>query len=387
MTRKICVVTGTRAEYGLLRLLLQEIENEPSLELQLIVTGTHLSPEHGLTLREINAGKIKVTETVDILLSSASPVGVSKAIGLGIIGFSESFNRLSPDIVLLVGDRFEILAAATAALVQNIPIAHLHGGETTHGAIDESIRHAVTKFAHLHFVAVEPYRRRVIQLGEQPENVFVVGGLGVDAIANADLLSKKELEASLGFDLGERHLLVTFHPVTSGGQDSNAQLQALLDALDTVDPETRVIFTLPNADAGSASVSATIRAYSAARPHVKLFDSLGQLRYLSCLKLAKGIVGNSSSGLAEAPSFKVGTVNIGDRQAGRLRAESVLDCAANTRSITEALHKLLSDSFQKGLESVENPNGNPGASRMVAKILSNYPIAKLKQKIFHDVLF
>ena len=385
MTRKICVVTGTRAEYGLLRRMLHLIDSDPALQLQLVVTGTHLSPQHGLTIEEIEADGIDVADTVEILLSSDTPVGVSKAVGLGVIGLAESFARLAPDIVLLVGDRFEILAAATVALIHNIPIAHVHGGETTQGAIDESIRHAVTKFSQLHFVAVETYRDRVNQLGERPDRIFVVGGLGLDAIAHKPLLDKAELEESLDFNLGERHLLVTFHPPTAEHTNAEEQLDALLDVLDSIGTDIKLVFTMPNADAGGQVLRGKIHRYVSTRPHARAYESLGQLRYLSCLRYSSGIIGNSSSGVAEAPSLQIGTVNIGDRQAGRLRASSVIDCSPQRPAIAEAINLLLSRPFQDSLAEVINPNGPPGAADAIVNILRDYPIESLRGKQFYDI--
>lgn len=385
MSRRICIVTGTRAEYGLLRGIIEGARDDSAFELQLLVTGTHLSPEFGLTFREIEADDIPIRERVEIILSADTATGVSKAIGLGLIGFSDAFERLKPDIVVVLGDRFEILAAATAALVAGIPIAHIHGGETTEGAFDEAIRHSVTKMAHLHFVAAEPYRDRVIQLGEAPERVFLVGGLGVDSIRRLPLLSQEQLEQSLGARFGARNLLVTFHPPTLEGQSAELQMQALLDALDTVAPDTRVIFTMPNADTGSRSLSAIVNSFSASRANVSCFSSLGQLRYLSCMRYVDGVVGNSSSGLIEAPSFRIGTINIGDRQKGRLKATSVIDCEAEANAISAALSQLYSDTFQRHLQEVRNPYGEGGATDAILDILREHPLDGLLKKRFHDI--
>ena len=278
MTRKVCIVTGSRAEYGLLKGVIEGVRDAPGLELQVIATGMHLSPEFGSTWREIAADGIAIDERVEILLSSDSAVGVSKAMGLGMIGFAEAYARLAPDIVVLLGDRFELLPAAAAAVVAAIPIAHIHGGETSEGAFDEAIRHSVTKMAHLHFVAAEPYRRRVIQLGEDPSRVFLVGGLGIDAMERVETMDRAELEESLGFQLGERSLLVTFHPPTIEGKDPLAQLDELLAALDSLGPDTHLLFTLPNADTGGRALIARIEAYAAERPNVHAVASLGQRR-------------------------------------------------------------------------------------------------------------
>lgn len=383
--RRICVVTGTRAEYGLMRGLIAGLRDAPEFELQLVATGMHLSPEFGLTWREIAADGFAIDERVEILLSSDSAVGVSKAMGLGMIGFAEAFARLRPDLLIVLGDRFEILAAASAALVAGIPIAHIHGGETTEGAFDEAIRHSVTKMSHLHFVAAAPYRDRVIQLGEAPERVFLVGGLGIDAIKNAPLLDRAELETQLDLEFGERNLLVTFHPPTLNPGEAAAQMQALLDALDSLGPETHLLFTMPNADTGGRELAAMVDRFVAARDNARVFTSLGQLRYLSCMRLMDGVVGNSSSGLIETPSFGIGTVNIGDRQAGRLKAASVIDCAPQQDAIEAALERLFSDDFRKGLARVENPYGTGGATTAILDVLRRHPLSGLLKKSFHDI--
>lgn len=385
MIRRLCIVTGTRAEYGLLRGVLDGIRRAPDLQLQLIATGTHLSPEFGLTYREIEQDGFTIDERVEILMSSDTPVGVGKAMGLGLIGFADAFQRLQPDAVVLLGDRFEILSAAAAALVARIPIAHIHGGETTEGAFDEAIRHAVTKMAHLHFVAAAPYRDRVVQLGEAPGRVFLVGGLGVDAIRRADLLDRASLEHSLNFALGDRNLLVTFHPSTLDADPAADQLQALFDALDRLGPDTKLIFTLPNADVGGRELAAMVEAFVAERAHARAFTSLGQVRYLSCLAQVDGVVGNSSSGLTEAPSFRIGTVNIGTRQDGRLKAASVIDCAARQEAITGALAQLYAEDFRAILETVENPYGNGGASEAIVNVLRDQPLTDLMKKTFRDL--
>ncbi len=385
MTRKVCIVTGTRAEYGLLKGVIERVRSAPDLDLQLLVTGMHLSPEFGLTWREIADDGIAIDERVEILLSSDTAVGVSKAMGLGLIGIAEAYDRLRPDVVVLLGDRFEIFAAAAAALVAAIPIAHIHGGETTEGAIDEAFRHSVTKMAHLHFVAAAPYRDRVVQLGEDPAQVFVVGGLGIDAMDRVERMDRAELEDSLGFAIGPRHLLITFHPPTIDGRDPVTQLDELLAALETVDQDTHLLFTLPNADTGGRALIARIEAFAAGRPDVHAVASLGQRRYFSALALAEGVVGNSSSGLLEAPSLGVGTVNIGDRQAGRLRASSVIDCAPERESIEAALKTLFSPAFRDNLRDVRSPYGEGGASRRIVEVLRTAALGSLLKKTFHDL--
>lgn len=385
MTRRIAIVTGTRAEYGLLRGVIEGVEREPSLQLQLLVTGMHLSPEFGLTYREIEKDGFAIAERLEILLSSDTPVGVSKAIGLGVIGFAEAFARQRPDIVVLLGDRFEIFAAATAALIAGIPIAHIHGGETTEGAFDEAIRHSVSKMAHLHFVAAEPYRNRVIQLGEAPERVFTVGGLGIDAINRVSLLDRAKFERSIDFPLGPRNLLITFHPSTLDERPDTDQMQALLDALDGLGEDVRLIFTMPNADTGGRALGDMVRRYVAARPNARAYDSLGQHRYLSAMKHVDGVVGNSSSGLAEAPSFPIGTVNIGSRQAGRLRAASVIDCSPELDNIAAALEKLFSAPFKASVERTVNPYGTGGASAKIVRALAEHDLKDITRKSFYDL--
>lgn len=385
MTRRICIVTGTRAEYGLLRSVIQGVADADDCLLQIVATGAHLSPEFGSTYREIEMDGHTIDERIEILLSSDTPTGVSKAMGLGMIGFADTFVRLRPDIVVVLGDRFEILAAATAALVAGIPIAHIHGGETTEGAYDEAIRHSVTKMAHLHFVAAAPYRDRVIQLGEAPDRVFLVGGLGIDAIKQLDLLDRTGLETALDFRLGERNLLITFHPPTLDADDAGLQMQALLDALGMLDPSTHLIFTMPNADSGSRELRAMVDAFVANRSNARAFVSLGQYRYLSCMRHMDGVVGNSSSGIIEAASFRVGVINIGDRQRGRLRDGNVIDCAPEAHAIGDSLNRLFSDAFRAGLVDIRNPYGEGGASDAIVDVLRRHDLGGLLKKKFHDI--
>jgi len=385
--KKVCVVTGTRAEYGLLRWVLQGINDSPHLELQLVATGMHLSPEFGLTHREIEADGFRITRRVDMLLSGDTPAATAKSTGLGTIGLAGAFEDLRPDLVLLLGDRFEILAAASAALVSGVPIAHLHGGETTEGAYDESIRHAVTKMSHLHFVAAEPYRRRVIQLGEDPSRVFLVGGLGLDNLRKLELLDRAALEATLDFSLGPRSLLVTFHPATLERESPDAQMAEVLSALDGL-PEFHIIFTMPNADAGGRGIMQMIRDYAAEHPvRARTFSSLGTLRYLSCLRHCDIVLGNSSSGLIEAPSLGKPTVNIGDRQRGRLRADSVLDCPPRREAISQALRQASSPDFIAAAAIVKNPYDAGNASESIVRILEQTDLRSLSTKQFFDLPF
>ncbi len=379
--KKICVVTGTRAEYGLLRWVMEGIRQSPELELQLVVTGMHLSPEFGMTIDAIEADGFIVDRRVEMLLSSDSTVGVTKSMGLGMIGFADVLVELKPDLMLVLGDRYEIFAAAASAMIARIPIAHLHGGETTEGAFDEAIRHSITKMSHLHFVAADEYRRRVIQLGEQPEYVFNVGGLGIDNILRLKLLSRAELEEAIDFKLAKQNLLITFHPVTLEQNTSAQQLDELLAALAEL-KDTALIFTMPNADTEGRALLRQIEVFCAQHSQAHAYTSLGQMRYLSCIQHVDGVVGNSSSGLSEVPSLKKGTINIGNRQRGRLKAASVIDCEPKRKSIGIALERLYSTEFQAELLKVKNPYGNGGASEAILGILKNQSFKNLLKKTF-----
>jgi GDP/UDP-N,N'-diacetylbacillosamine 2-epimerase (hydrolysing) len=381
--RKICVVTGTRAEYGILSGLMKEIRADAEMQLQVIVTGMHLSPEFGLTYREIEQ-EFSIDRKIEILLSSDSAVGISKSMGLAQISFGEAYAELRPDIVVLLGDRFEIFSAAASATIARIPIAHIHGGETTEGAFDEAMRHSITKMSHLHFAAAEAYRQRIIQLGEEPARVFNFGAPGLDNIHGVKLLDRAELEHALGCALGKRNLLVTFHPATLE-MDAAAQFRELLTALDGLE-DTRLLFTKANADTEGRAINALVDEYVAAHPGKAVgFASLGQLRYLSALRHVDAVVGNSSSGLIEAPSFRIGTINIGDRQKGRIRASSVIDCAPQKDAIAGALRRLYTPEFQQGLREVVNPYGAGGATKKIAGVLRLAPLAGLLKKRFHDL--
>jgi len=384
MKRKICVVTGTRAEFGLLRPLMREIQATPGLELQVVVTGMHLSPEYGSTYREVEEAGFRADRKVEMLLGANTATAVSKSVGLGTIGFADAYDGLKPDLIVVLGDRFELLSAVTAALIAGIPVAHIHGGETTEGAFDEAIRHSITKMSHLHFVGAQDYGRRVIQLGEQPGRVFVVGGLGIDVIKQTTLLDRAALEKSLDFALGKKNLLITFHPVTLEGGSSVAQMNALLEALDELD-DTNLIFTMPNADTGGRELATLVDVYVRTRSHARVYSSLGYLRYLSCMQFVDGVVGNSSSGLAEAPSMRIGTVDIGDRQKGRLAADSVIHCEPDRDSIRAALQRLYDPDFQATLERTVNPYGDGGASKRIVEVLCNYPLDNILKKSFFDL--
>ena len=383
MKRKICIITGTRAEYGLLRWVMQGIKNDNELTLQIIATGMHLSPEFGLTYKAIEHDGFQIDRKVEMLTSSDTSVGIAKSIGLGLIGFADALHDLQPDLLVVLGDRFEIFSAVSAALVARIPVAHLHGGETTEGAFDEALRHSITKMSHLHFVATEPYRRRVIQLGEQPDRVFLVGGLGIDNIKLLQLLDRTALETSLDFKLGVKNLLITFHPVTLETATAPNQMQELLAALAQL-KDTQIIFTLPNADTDGRTLIEMVQKFVAEHTNARAYTSLGQLRYLSCIAQVDGVLGNSSSGLAEVPSFKKGTINIGDRQRGRLQADSVINCEPTQGSIASALTQLYSADFQTRLHNVTNPYGEGGASAKVVNTLKHYPLDGIVKKSFYD---
>lgn len=382
--RKICVITGARAEYGLLRWVMQGIKDDHELTLQVIATGMHLSPEFGLTYREIEQDGFQIDRKVEMLTSSDTPVGIAKSMGLGLIGFADALNELRPDLIVVLGDRFEIFAAVAAALVACIPVAHVHGGEATEGAFDEALRHSITKMSHLHFVAAEEYRQRVIQLGEQPERVFLVGGLGIDNIKRLKLLDRAELEASLDFKLGQKNLLITFHPVTLETATATDQMAELLTALAEL-KDTQLIFTLPNADTDGRGLIRMVEQFVAQHPNARAYTSFGQLRYLSCIAHVDGVVGNSSSGLAEVPSFRKGTINIGNRQRGRLRAASVINCEPTRQSIAAALERLYDADFQSSLNQVRNPYGEGGASEKVVETIKHYSIDGIAKKAFYDL--
>lgn len=380
--RKISVVTGSRAEYGLLSVVMKEIQEDPAFNLQVIVTGMHLSPEFGLTYTVIEKDGFVIDARVEMLLSSDTPVGIAKSIGVGVSGFADVFNVLKPDLVVLLGDRFEILAAAQAALVARIPVAHIAGGDTTEGAFDEAIRHSITKMAHLHFVTNEAAARRVRQLGENPAHIYTVGSPGIDQIKRIKFLDRKELEKELGFTFQKRNILVTFHPVTLDSQPAGSQFQELVKAIDGLAKDVGVIFTMPNADTDGRAIIGMINDYVAARHHTKAFTSLGQLRYLSTVAHVDAVVGNSSSGLYEVPSFKKATVNIGDRQKGRLQAASVINCRPESADIVRAIN----EAFTKDCSEAVNPYGSGDSARKIVAALKTIPDYKaLLKKHFFDV--
>jgi len=383
--RKICVVTGTRAEYGLLYWLMKGIQEDPDLGLQIICTGMHLSPEFGLTYREIEKDGFKIDKKVEMLLSSDTPIGILKSMGLGMIGFGEAYEELKPDIVVLLGDRFETFCAAAAACVSRIPIGHIHGGEITRGAMDEAFRHSITKMSHLHFTSTDEYRRRVIQLGELPDKVFNVGALGIENIKKLSLLSQKDLERAINFSLGEKSILVTYHPVTLEQATSQTQFQHLLDAIDEI-KGLHVIFTKSNADTEGRIINQMIDDYVAKNGDKAIsFTSMGQLRYLSAMKQVDAVVGNSSSGIVEAPSLKTPTVNIGDRQKGRIQAESIINCSPEKTAITEAIQHVISPEFRKSIKDLQNPYERENPARNIKKIIKTFDLGNILKKEFYDI--
>jgi GDP/UDP-N,N'-diacetylbacillosamine 2-epimerase (hydrolysing) len=363
---------------------MQGINDDPALTLQVVATGMHLSPEFGWTYREIEQDGFRIDRKVELLLSSDTPVGIAKSMGLGMVGFAQVLEELRPDLLVALGDRFEMFAAVSAALVAKIPVAHVHGGEVTEGAYDDAFRHAMTKMSQLHFVAAEEYRQRVIQLGEAPDRVFLVGGLGIDAIARVELMDRPSLEASLGFKFGAKNLLITFHPATLEAGNAADQMMELLAALDGLS-DTQLIFTLPNADAGGREIARLIAEFVAEHPNAHAYVSLGQQRYLSCVTLVDGVVGNSSSGLLEVPALGKGTVNIGDRQRGRLQPSSVINCQPDRSAIRTALSRLYSPDFQAGLTHIRNPYGAPGASRKIIDVLKRADLSGITLKQFHSL--
>ncbi|MDC1215166.1 UDP-N-acetylglucosamine 2-epimerase [Rhodospirillales bacterium] len=383
--RKICVITGTRAEYGLLYWLMKEIDADPALELQLIVTGSHLSNKYGYTVDTIVKDGFNITARVDIDLDDDSPAGIAHSMGLAISGVAKELVSIQPDIVVVLGDRFEILGAVEAAMVSRYVIAHIHGGEATEGLIDEPIRHAITKMSHLHFATAEPYRERIIQMGESAERVYTVGAPGLDNIDRLQILELDALSIYMGLDLSSGYFLVTYHPVTLSNDDPSIAIEALLVALDEFS-QHKIIITGVNADTGNDAINSAILDYAQANPdRVYVSKSLGQQRYLSAMKHCDAVIGNSSSGLIETPTFGVPTVNIGPRQRGRLRASSVIDCGESIEEISLAIHQSLSQKHKDLARTVDNPYGAPGASKRIKEILATAELDGLLMKKFHDI--
>lgn len=384
--RKICVFTGTRADYGLLADLMRLIRDGADTALQIIATNMHLSPEYGLTVREIEADGFTVDSRVEMLLSSDTPVGTVKSVGLAAIGYADALDRLRPDLIVILGDRYEMLPAAQAALIFGIPVAHLYGGDITEGAYDDAIRHAITKMSHLHFTATDEAARRVVQMGEDPARVFCVGSIGIDNILRVPAMTRAELEADLHFDLTDDYLLITFHPATMEALDAPAQTCALLDALDEAAPHSHLLFTLPNSDTAGRQVAAIVRDYAAARPERALaVASLGRRRYFSAVRHARAVVGNSSSGLTEVPAFGIPTLNIGRRQAGRTRGASVVDCDATPAAIAAGLRRVLTDHMRTVAATVPNPYYRPDTLATIYRTLATHPLDHLTTKHFHEM--
>lgn len=388
--RKICVVTGSRAEYGLLIPLLKRIQQDPHVTLQIVATAMHLSPEFGLTYRDIKADGFKIDKKIELLLSSDTAVGITKSMGLAFVGFADAFAELKPDILVLLGDRFETFCAAASGCVARVPIAHIHGGEITEGAIDDAFRHAITKMSHLHFTSTEEYRQRVIQLGENSDRVFNVGAIGIENIKNLPLLAKDKLEKDLGFNLGERYFLVTFHPVTLERDSAENQFKELLSALGQVildsDDKVKILFTKANADTEGRIINQLIDDYVASQSDGSIaITSMGQLRYLSAMKHAAVVIGNSSSGIIEAPSFKVPTVNIGDRQKGRVHAKSVFNCEPESSAIRRGIETVLSPSFVDGLANMSNPYEGQRTSTEIVETIKRIKLDNLIMKRFYDL--
>lgn len=387
MNRRVCVLTGTRAEYGLLRWILEDLREAPDFDLQVIATCMHLSPEFGLTYREIEADGFNIDRKVEMLLSGDTPSSVAKSMGLGMVGFSDALAELQPDVLLVLGDRFETISCVVAALVARVPVAHIQGGELSEGAIDEAIRHSITKMSQIHLVAADEYRRRVVQLGEHPRSVHLVGGPSLDNIQRLDLLRRDTLEAALDHKFARQNVLVTFHPVTLEGGTAVSQMAELLSALE-MRPDIGVIFTMPNADPEGRALFDQIEAFVEEHPQHSSFISLGQLRYLSTVAQVDAVVGNSSSGLTEVPSLGTATVNIGDRQRGRLKAPSVVDCRPEREEIVAALDLVLAPKFQEVVEqrvSPYDPHGDGQTARRVVEVLRTADLHDILKKRFYDL--
>ncbi len=384
--KKICIITGSRAEYGLIYWLIKEVKADQNFKLQLIVTGMHLSSEYGLTYKEIEKD-FKINKKIDINLVSDTSVGISRSMGIAQTSFSQAFKELKPDLLVLTGDRYETFSAASSAMISKIPIAHIHGGELTKGSWDDTIRHCISKMAHFHFTATEEYKRRVIQLGEQPSKVFNVGGMGIESIKRLKLLSKIEFEKSIKFKLNKKNIIVTFHPSTLDNQSSKKQFKELLDAIKDL-KDTNIIFTKTNSDTGGKEINKMIDFYTSQNHENSIgVISLGHLRYLSALQYVDVVVGNSSSGILEAPSFKIGTINIGNRQEGRIKAKSVVDCKAKKKDIKKSLNKIYSKSFQNMLSTVKNPYDNGLSSKKILKQLKKIKLDNILKKNFFDIRF
>ena len=383
--KSICVITATRAEYGLLKPLMDLVNQSKSFHLQVLVTGAHLSPEFGLTYKTIEKDGFRIDAKVEMLLSSDTPSGIVKSMGVGMIGFADAFQKLRPDALVILGDRYEILSAASAASVFKIPIIHLHGGEITEGAYDDAFRHAITKLSHIHFTSTDTHRERVIQLGEDPQYVHNVGAIGLDNIKNLQLKTQNELENELGFKFGKFNYLVTYHPETLSGTSSADEFKILLEAIEK-EEDSLFIFTKANADTDGRIINAMIDEFVLKNPErSKWFTSLGSLRFLSLLRLCDAIVGNSSSGIIEAPSLNVATINIGDRQKGRTQASSVVNCKLNYTEIKNAFLKVKEKVFNNLVKQTENPYGDGNTAERIINILERVNWNNITTKRFHHL--
>lgn len=369
--KKIVVLTATRAEYGQLKPIMTKFLCDSYYDTRIVVTGMHLSPEFGMTVKEIESDNILVDKKIEILLSSDTPVALSKSMGLALISFSEYFEECKPDAIMVLGDRYETLAVCCAAMNARIPIFHLHGGETTEGAIDEAIRHSLTKMSYLHFTSTEAYRKRVIQMGESPNRVFNVGAMGVENALNTQCMSVKELEESIGFELGKKYVVGTFHPVTLEAATAGKQTEELLAAIDR-HKDIRYLFTRANSDTDGRSINRILEEYEKSNDNFCLVDSLGMKRYLSALKYSLFVIGNSSSGLMEAPSFRIPTINIGDRQRGRIYGKTVIHCNPERHAIVEAIYKAMDTSFRESIKNVGNPYGDGHTSEKIVDIIKSF---------------
>lgn len=373
MKKIISIITGTRAEYSLLKPLYEKLTRFDDFDVRLAVTGSHLSSEFGMTYKEIEEDGLIIDEKIQILSDSDTPEAITKSMGVALIEFGAYFSKLKPDIVILLGDRYEALAIASAATLLRIPIAHLHGGEITEGAIDDAFRHAITKLSYLHFTSTEAYRKRVIQLGEAPSRVYAVGALGIENIKNLSLLSKSQLEDALQFSLEKPYCVVTFHPVTLEDNQAKEQVLALLDACESR-KDLAFVFTKANADTDGRLINQTIQSYVERNNHFLLVDSLGSKKFLSALKYAKMVIGNSSSGIIEAPSFSIPTINIGDRQRGRIQSKSIINCKPEKQSILEAMKLAESDAFLTTIRHTINPYGDGNTSEKIVNIIRDFLI-------------
>lgn len=386
--KKVVILTATRAEYGLLKPLIRKLDSEKDIEMSLAVTGAHLSSEFGMTIREIEEDCIHIAKRIEILLSSDTSVSLSKSMGLAIISFAEYFDEYKPDALVVLGDRYEALAVCCAAMNARIPIFHLHGGETTEGVIDEAVRHSITKMSYLHFTSTEIYRHRVIQLGESPDRVFNTGALGVENVLGTELLSLEELEEAIGYKLGKTYAVGTFHPATLEDSTAENQIWELLNAL-SKHPNIRYLFTKANADIDGRIINNLLSKYAKEHENFFLVDSLGMKWYLSALKYATFVIGNSSSGLIEVPSFHIPTINIGDRQKGRIAGETVIQCKPVAEAIDKAIKLALTDSFRNNAVKAVNPYGDGDTSGRIVTIMRDF---LLKDKIdikkrFYDIAF